>query len=58
LEDDKGERVAKTNVWSVIKRNRKNLQEIEDDFKEGKRGNSALQATRLRMTIDCKLSQA
>ena len=31
---DKGERVAKTNVWVKIKRNGKYLQGVEDNFKE------------------------
>jgi len=39
LKGNKGERVVKTNVWVKIKRNWKYLQEIEDNFKEGKRGN-------------------
>jgi len=34
LEGDKGEKVAKTNVWVKIKRNRKYLQSVEDNFKE------------------------
>jgi len=33
LECDKGERVAKTNVWVKIKRSRKYLQGFEDNFK-------------------------
>jgi len=38
---DKGEKVAKTNVWVMIKRKGKYLQDVEDDFKEKKRkGNS------------------
>jgi len=35
LECDKGEKVAKTNVWVKIKRNGKYLQGFEDNFKEG-----------------------
>ena len=35
LEGDKGERVAKTNVWVKIKRSRKYLQGLEDNFKKG-----------------------
>ena len=34
LECDKGEEVAKTNVWVKIKRNGKYLQGFEDNFKE------------------------
>jgi len=34
LEGDKGEKVAKTNVWVKIKRKGKYLQSIEDNFKE------------------------
>jgi len=34
LECDKGEKVAKTNVWVKIKRNGKYLQGFEDNFKE------------------------
>jgi len=34
LEGDKSEKVAKTNVWVMIKRNRKYLQGFEDYFKE------------------------
>jgi len=34
LECDKGEKVAKTNVWVVIKRKGKYLQGFEDNFKE------------------------
>jgi len=34
LESDKGEKVAKTNVWVKIKRNGKYLQSVEDNFKE------------------------
>jgi len=33
LEYNKGERVAKTNVWVKIKRSRKYLQGFEDNFK-------------------------
>jgi len=40
LEGDKGEKVVKTNVWVVIKRNGKCLQGFEDNFKEKKKGNS------------------
>jgi len=39
LEHDKGERVAKTNVWVKIKRSGKYLQSVEDHFKERKKGN-------------------
>jgi len=39
LECDKGEKVAKTNVWVEIKRNRKYLQSVEDNFKKRKKGN-------------------
>ena len=39
LESDKGERVTKTNVWDVIKRNRECLQGFEDKLKESKEGN-------------------
>jgi len=34
LECDKGEKVAKTNVWVKIKRKRKYLQGFEDNFRE------------------------
>jgi len=34
LESDKGEKVAKTNVWVVIKRKGKYLQGFQDNFKE------------------------
>jgi len=34
LEDDKCERVTKTNVWVKIKRKGKYLQGFEDNFKE------------------------
>ena len=34
LECDKGEKVAKTNVWVKIKRNREYLQGLEDNLKE------------------------
>jgi len=34
LEGDKGKKVAKTNVWVMIKRKRKYLQGFEDNFKE------------------------
>jgi len=34
LEGDKSEKVAKTNVWVMIKRNGKYLQGLEDRFKE------------------------
>jgi len=40
LEGDRCKRVAKTNVWVKIKRNGKYLQGLEDNFKEGKKGNS------------------
>ena len=40
LECDKGEKVAKTNVWVKIKRRRKYLQGLEDNFKERKERNS------------------
>jgi len=36
LEGDKSEKVAKTNVWVMIKRSRKCLQGFEDNFKENK----------------------
>jgi len=39
LEGDKGEKVAKTNVWVKIKRNRKYLQGFEDNSKEMKERN-------------------
>jgi len=39
LKRDKGERVAKTNVWVKIKRNGKYLQGFEDNFKEMIKGN-------------------
>jgi len=39
LESDKSEKVAKTNVWVKIKRNRKYLQGLEDNSKEIKEGN-------------------
>jgi len=35
LECDKGEKVAKTNVWVMIKRNGEYLQGFEDKLKEG-----------------------
>jgi hypothetical protein len=41
LEDDKSERVAKTNVWVEIKRRRKYLQSVEDIFKKEKRNNGS-----------------
>jgi len=50
LECDKSKVVCKTNVWVIIKRKGKGLQEIEDDFKEREKRNSPFQATRLRMT--------
>jgi len=34
LECDKGEKVAKTNVWVVIKRKGEYLQGFEDNFKK------------------------
>ena len=34
LESDKGEKIAKTNVWVKIKRSEKYLQRLEDNFKE------------------------
>ena len=37
LEGDKGERVAKTNVWVKIKRNGERLQGFEDKLKENKK---------------------
>ena len=40
LECDKCERVAKTNVWVMIKRNGERLQDFEDKLKESKKGNS------------------
>jgi len=40
LEGDENKKVAKTNVWVVIKRNGKCLQGFEDNFKEIKEGNS------------------
>ena len=39
LKCDKGERVTKTNVWGVIKRNGERLQGFEDKLKEKKKGN-------------------
>ena len=39
MESDKGERVAKTNVWGVIKRNGEHLQGFEDKLKESKEEN-------------------
>ena len=39
LECDKGERVAKTNVWVKIKRNGECLQGFEDELKEREKGN-------------------
>ena len=36
LECDKGERVAKTNVWVKIKRDGEHLQGFEDELKESK----------------------
>jgi len=36
LESDKSKKVAKTNVWVMIKRNGKYLQGLEDNFKEVK----------------------
>ena len=39
LESDKGERVAKTIVWDVIKRNRERLQGFEDKLKEREKEN-------------------
>ena len=38
LKGDKGEKVAKTNVWVKIKRNGKYLQGVEDNFKEKIKG--------------------
>jgi len=40
LEGDKSEKVIKTNVWVMIKRNGKYLQGFEDNFKEIKEENS------------------
>jgi len=40
LEGDKSEKVVKTNVWVMIKRNGKYLQGFEDNFKEIKEENS------------------
>jgi len=40
LESDKSEEVAKTNIWVEIKRKRKYLQGLEDNFKEKEEGNS------------------
>jgi len=34
LEGDKSKKVAKTNVWVMVKRNGKYLQGLEDTFKE------------------------
>jgi len=39
LESDENEKVAKTNVWVMIKRNGKCLQGFEDNFKEIKEEN-------------------
>ena len=39
LEHDKGERVAKTNVWVKIKRNGERLQGFEDKLKEREKRN-------------------
>jgi len=39
LEGDKSEKVTKTNVWVMIKRNGKYLQGFEDNSKEIKEGN-------------------
>jgi len=39
LECNKGEKVAKTNVWVEIKRKGKYLQGVEDNFKERNKGN-------------------
>jgi len=39
LECDKSEKVIKTNVWVMIKRNEEYLQGLEDNFKEEKEGN-------------------
>ena len=39
LKCDKGEKVAKTNVWVEIKRNGKYLQGFEDIFKEREKKN-------------------
>jgi len=39
LEGGKSEKVAKTNVWVMIKRNGEYLQGLEDNSKEVKEGN-------------------
>jgi len=38
LGGDKSKKVAKTNVWVMIKKSGKCLQGFEDNFKENKRG--------------------
>jgi len=58
LEGDKGKRVAKTNIWGVIKRKGKYLQGFEDNFKEGIKEKCFVKQQGLQNTIDCKLSQA
>jgi len=40
LEGDKSEKVAKTNVWVMIKRNGEYLQGLEDNSREIKEKNS------------------
>jgi len=49
LESNKGERVIKTNVWDMIKRNGKSLQELEDNFKEDKEENGLFKQQGQRM---------
>jgi len=49
LECDKGERVAKTNVWVEIKRKGEYLQGFEDTFKKRKKRNSWFKQQGLRM---------
>ena len=53
LEDDKGKKVTKTNVWVKIKRNGKYLQGVEDNFKERKEGNCG-SSNKTENAIDCK----
>jgi len=57
LECNKGEKVAKTNVWVEIKRRGKYLQGFEDNLKEIKKGNGG-SSNKTENAIDCKLSQA
>ena len=58
LECDKGERIAKTNVWVKIKRNGERLQGFEDKLKESKEKGNNGSSNKTLKAVDCKLSQA